>query len=137
MGQIILPALIPDIRRIYDVYFAAFENDLMGSIMLSILFPDSQITSEEFRSAHSAGTLQYWHSSNNQYTLKCVDTITGDIIGMGLGDVYLRERTAEERKNQGVPWLEGARRERAEKVLNPLWEMREKLFGGRPYICQS
>ncbi|KJK78709.1 hypothetical protein H634G_06085 [Metarhizium anisopliae BRIP 53293] len=134
MGQVILPALIPDIRRIYDVYFSAFEHDLMGQIMLKILFPGAQITDDEFRKGHAAGTLQYWHSSDNQYTLKCVDTSTGEIIGMGLGDVYLRERSPEERKNHGVPWLEGEHRERAEKVLNPLWEMRERFFGGRPYI---
>ena len=39
MVQVILPALIPDIRRIYDVYFAAFKNDPMGDLMLEILFP--------------------------------------------------------------------------------------------------
>ncbi|KAG8427076.1 hypothetical protein J3459_007545 [Metarhizium acridum] len=106
----------------------------MGQIMLKILFPGVQITDDEFTKSHAAGTLQYWHTSDNQYTLKCVDTSTGEIIGMGLGDVYLRERSPGERKNHGVPWLEGEHQERAKKVLNPLWEMRERLFGGRPYI---
>ncbi|GJN67697.1 GCN5-related N-acetyltransferase (GNAT) domain-containingprotein [Purpureocillium lilacinum] len=132
MVQVILPALIPDIRRVYDIYFAAFEHDLMGRLMLKILFPG--ILDDGFRDAHAAGTLQYWHSSESQYTLKCVDTETGDIIGMGLGDLYLKERTPEERQNHGVPWLQGEQRERAEKILNPLWEVRERLFGGRPYI---
>ncbi len=134
MVQVILPALIPDIRRVYDIYFAAFEHDLMGRLMLKILFPG--ILDDGFRDAHAAGTLQYWHSSESQYTLKCVDTETGDIIGMGLGDLYLKERTPEERQNHGVPWLQGEQRERAEKILNPLWEVRERLFGGRPYICK-
>ncbi|KAM3453679.1 hypothetical protein MY3296_003522 [Beauveria thailandica] len=52
------------------------------------------------------------------------------------GDAYLRERTLPERANHGVPWLEGEQRARAEKVLNPLWEVRERLFGGRRYICK-
>ncbi|POR34791.1 Acyl-CoA N-acyltransferase [Tolypocladium paradoxum] len=132
MVQVILPALIPDIRRVYDVYFSAFEQDQMGRLMLKILFPG--MLDDGFREVHAAGTLQYWHSADNQYTLKCIDTITGDIIGMGLGDLYIRERSLEERQNLGVPWLEGEQRERAEKILNPLWEAREKLFGGRPYI---
>ena len=56
---------------------------------------------------------------------------------MGLGDIHVKERSVEERKNFGVPWLEGEQRIRAEKVLNPLWEVKEKLWGGRPYICKS
>ncbi|KFA67794.1 hypothetical protein S40285_04511 [Stachybotrys chlorohalonatus IBT 40285] len=132
MVQVVLPALIPDIRKVYDIYFNAFKNELMGQIILEILFP-GELT-EEFRQAHAAGTLAYWHTCPWQYTFKCVDTDTGDIIGMGLGDVYLTERTEEERKNHGVPWLLGEQRERAEAILNPLWEMREKLFGGRRYI---
>ncbi|KAH7322726.1 hypothetical protein B0I35DRAFT_476647 [Stachybotrys elegans] len=132
MVQVVLPALITDIRRIYDVYFSAFENDSMGRLMVKILFPME--IDDEFRKAHAAGTLAYWHTSPWQYTFKCVDTDTGDIIGMCLGDIYLQERTVEERMNHGVPWLTGAERERAEAILDPLWEVREKLFGGRPYI---
>lgn len=134
MTQVVLPALIPDIPRIYDVYFSAFKNDAMGSLMLNILFPGT--IDDDFRKAHAAGTLSYWHVSNCQYTLKVVDTHSGEIIGMGLGDAYLRERTEVERANHGVPWLEGKQRERAEAILNPLWEMREALFGGRRYICK-
>ncbi len=134
MAQVVLPALIPDIPRIYDVYFSAFKNDPMGSLMLKILFPGT--IDADFRKAHAAGTLSYWHASECQYTLKVVDTGTGDIIGMGLGDAYLKERTEQERANHGVPWLEGKQREKAEAVLNPLWEMREGLFGGRRYICK-
>jgi hypothetical protein len=134
MSQVVLPALIPDIPRIYNVYFDAFKNDPMGSLMVKILFPGT--IDEEFRKAHSAGTLSYWHTSEYQYTLKVVDTATGNIIGMGLGDIYIKERTEAERANHGVPWLQGEQRKRAEGVLNPLWEMREKLFGGRRYICK-
>lgn len=133
MAQVVLPALIPDIPRIYEIYFDAFRADKMGALMLQILFPGT--IDEEFLKAHAAGTLSYWHISNCQYTLKVVDTASGDIIGMGLGDVYLHERSEEERANHGVPWLEGEQRERAERVLNPLWEVRERLFGHRRYIC--
>lgn len=133
MSQVVLPALIPDIPRIYQIYFDAFRADKMGALMLRILFPGT--LDDEFRKAHAAGTLSYWHLSDCQYTLKVVDTATGAIVGMGLGDAYLRERTVPERANHGVPWLEGEQRERAEKVLNPLWEVRERLFGGRRYIC--
>lgn len=133
MGQVVLPALIPDIPKVYDVYFNAFQNDQMGKIMLEILFPG--VIDDDFKKAHAAGTLAYWHTSASQYTFKCVDTSTGDIVGMALGDVYLTERNEEERRNQGVPWLLGEQRERAEKILNPLWEVRERLFGGKRYIC--
>ncbi|KAK3298101.1 putative GNAT family acetyltransferase [Chaetomium fimeti] len=133
MVHAVLPALIPDIRKIYEAYFASFDNEQMGNIMLGILFPGG-VDSEEFRAAHAAGTLDWWHKSDTQYTYKCVDMDTAEIVGMGLIDVYIKPRTEEERKNGGVPWLAGEQRERAEKVLNPLWEVREKLFGGRPYI---
>ncbi|KAI1124877.1 putative GNAT family acetyltransferase [Nemania abortiva] len=132
MGLVVLPALIPDIRRVYEIYFSAFDNDYMGSIMLKILFP-APIT-DEFKAAHATGTLQWWHTCDYQYTMKCVDTDTGEIVGMGLGDILVKPRTPEERQNHGAPWLEGEQRERAEKVLNPLWEMREKFFGGQPHI---
>lgn len=137
MVYVVLPALIPDIRRLYDVYFNAFKNDKMGQIMVQLLFPGTLTESEEFRKGHAEGTLSYWHTSDVQYTFKCVDSLTGDIVGIGLGDVYIKKRSDEERAFQGVSWLQGEDRERAEKVVRPLWEMREKLFGGEPYLCQS
>lgn len=136
MVYLVLPALIPDIRRLYDVYFASFKNDKMGQIMLRILFPGTLTDSEEFRKGHASGTLEYWHVSSVQYTFKVVDTETGDIVGMGLGDVYIKPRSETERAFEGVPWLQGEDKERAEKVLRPLWEARENLFGGQPYLCK-
>ena len=109
----------------------------MGRIMLDILFPNTDTSTPEFRSLHAAGTLSYWHGSDVQYTFKCVDTATGEIVGMALGDVFVKNRSERERRNPGVTWLEGKERERAEKVLSPLWEMRERLFGGRPHVCMS
>lgn len=137
MTLAVLPALVPDIPRIYEIYFLSFHNDAMGRIMLDILFPNTDTSSADFRKAHAAGTLSYWHTSDVQYTFKCVDMKTGEIVGMALGDVFVRERSEEERRFGGVGWLEGKERERAEMVLRPLWEMRDKLFGGRPYVCMS
>lgn len=136
MTYAILPALIPDIERIYDVYFAAFKNDKMGQIIVDILFPHGT-DKAEFRKAHAAGTLDWWHKCGVQYTFKCVDTETGEIVGMALGDVLIQGRTDEERKYQSVPWLEGPHKERADAVLKPLHEAREMLFGGRPHICKQ
>ncbi|CAM1509032.1 Fc.00g027710.m01.CDS01 [Cosmosporella sp. VM-42] len=132
MVLVVIPALIPDIPKIYNIYFEAFKNEEMGRIMVDILFP--QGIDDEFKNAHAAATLAYWHTSESQFTFKCVDTESGEIVGMGLGDLYLKPRSEEERRNLGVPWLEGAQRERAEAVLNPLWEAREKLLGGQPHI---
>lgn len=135
MPVIVLPVLIPDIEKVYDVYFAAFNNEPMAQIMLGALFPGG--ITPEFRKSHTAATLDWWHKSTDQYTAKVVDVDTGEIIGMILADVFIRERTEEERKFQGIPWLEGAEKERAEAIVKPLSEMREKLFGGRKYICKS
>lgn len=134
MVLVILPALIPDIRKVYAAYFESFKNDVMGQLMVQMLFPGGLTETQEFRESHAEGTLAYWHKSEVQYTFKVVDTDTAEIVGIALGDIYLRERSDDERKWEGVPWLEGEARERAEKVLKPLWEAREKLFGGRPYI---
>lgn len=132
----ILPALLPNVESIYDVYFSAFSADQMGRVMLDVLFPGG-FEGADFRVAHAVATREYWKGADQQYTWKVVDTETGDVAGMILGDVYMKPRSVEERRNFGVPWLEGEHRRRAEAVLDPLWEARERIFGGRPYICRS
>ncbi len=134
MGFVVLPALIPDIRAVYEVYFAAFKADEDGRRILDILFPDG-FTSEEFRAAHTAATLNWWHSSRTQHTFKCVDD-DGNVVGMALCDVFAKPQTEDERKNPGVGWLHGEQRERAERVLGPLWDARDRVWGGRRYICE-
>lgn len=67
--------------------------------------------------------------SDTQYTYKCVNMDMAEIVGMGLIDVYVKPRTEEERKNGCVPRLKGEQRERAEKVLTPLWEKLSLLAG--------
>lgn len=135
MGFIVLPALIPDIRPVYDAYFAAFAVDPDGRRLLDILFPDG-FASEEFRAAHTAATLNWWHTSQTQHTFKCVDTNDGAVVGMALCDVFAKPQTEDERKNPGVGWLQGEQRERAERVVAPLWEARDRAFGGKRYICE-
>ncbi|KIX07796.1 uncharacterized protein Z518_02450 [Rhinocladiella mackenziei CBS 650.93] len=132
MPVVVLPALIPDIEEVYDIYFAAFKNEPMGEIMLGILFPGG--ITEEFRKSHAAATLDWWHKSTTQYTFKVVEVETREIIGMILADVYWKERSEQERQWTGIPWLQGAEKERAEAITRPLWEVREKLFGGRRYV---
>lgn len=135
MGFVVLPALVSDIEKVYDIYFAAFGNDLLGSLMLKILFPGG--ITKEFRDVHTRETLRFWQTCPFQYTMKCVDTDTGEIVGMALGDILFHERTAEERQRPAIGWLQGEAQERAEKVVGRLWEAHEKVLGGRRHICEQ
>jgi hypothetical protein len=94
---VVLPALIPDIKKVYDVYFASFMNEQMARLMVDIVFPNNMMEAEDFRTNHTAGTLAYWHTTDSQYTFKCVDNSTGDVMGMALGDIILSEQSAEGR----------------------------------------
>jgi len=133
----VLPALIPDIEGVYDAYFAAFEADQDGKRVLDLLFPDGY-TSKEFREAHKKATIDWWHHSTEQYTFKCIDLNTLEVVGMALIDVFARQRSddPETRKFTGIPWLSGEHRERADAVVGALCEAREKIWGGKPYICE-
>lgn len=134
MGRLIVaPALIPDIPRLYDIYFEAFKEDEMGRLIMNILFPGG--VTDEFKKAHAAATLAYWHTSNSQFTFKCIDLDNGEIVGMGLADLVVVPK--EKRENPGVEWLQGEEKERAERILNPLWEARDELIGSQPHICKS
>ncbi|KAK1969010.1 acyl-CoA N-acyltransferase [Colletotrichum sublineola] len=128
MGLTVLPALIPDIPQTYDAYFEAFK----GSVILDILFPTG--IDEAFREGHTKHTVDYWHKNNTQYTIKCVDIETGEIVGMALWDVFVKERTPEEYRSPGAVWLQGEERARADELINPLNETKEKIWGGRKYV---
>lgn len=104
--------------------------------MVEVLFPNGISEGDEFRKAHAEATLKHWHQSTNQHTFKCVDSETGEIVGMGLGDTVFRERSEEERRNTGISWLKGKEKEKAEKILTPLWDVRERLWAGRRHICE-
>ncbi|KAI0143050.1 acyl-CoA N-acyltransferase [Xylariaceae sp. FL1272] len=120
MPLAVLPAHICDVEEIFDVYFAAFEHEPI----LGFLFPGGVD-----RKAHTAGTVQWWNHDSNGYSLKCVDTDTGKIVGMAQFDIFWKpgEENAW-KKPEGALWLEGKDREKAESVLCPLWNMHEELW---------
>ncbi|KAF4125980.1 Ribosomal protein S18 acetylase RimI [Geosmithia morbida] len=128
MGLACLPTLVPDIKDVYDAYFEAFK----GEPIIDILFPSG--VDESFRKLHTESTAEYWKQSKCQYTVKCIDSETGEVIGMGLWDLYMQERTDEEIKDPGVTWLEGTHKERAERILGPLWKKKIEIMGRRPHI---
>jgi hypothetical protein len=130
----VVPGLVPDIERLYDIYFDAFGRDEMGKIMTELLFP-SGIT-PEFRKSHTAFTLEWWKTCDYQYTVKCVDSETGDIVGMGLGDLIIPKGGEKTMEYPGVTWLEGEQRARAERILQPLWDARQRIWEGKSYICE-
>ncbi|KAF2468424.1 uncharacterized protein BDR25DRAFT_372913 [Lindgomyces ingoldianus] len=110
MGFVALPALIPDIAAVYDVYFEAFRYTSILSALFS-LATASDLTSSgsEFRKAHIAHTLSYCE--------------TGSVMGMTLWDVYVHPNNW---KKEGVAWLEEKEKVRAERLPSPLWEARER-----------
>lgn len=131
MGFVVLPASIPDIREIYDVYFNAFE----GELVTQILFPwDTH--NKEFRDGHTQHTLDYWHKDSLQYTYKCLDTDTGKIVGMSLWDFHWKARSEEERKLPTVDWLQGDQQKRAQNFIRAFWQRKENLIAGREHACK-
>ncbi|KAF1994959.1 hypothetical protein P154DRAFT_360662 [Amniculicola lignicola CBS 123094] len=132
MPYTILPALIPDIPAVYTCYFSAFASTpLVSALFPSATTSDLLDATSSFRQAHTASVISYWNTSSTQYTLKCIDTTTGDIIGMALWDVYV---TPSDWKRGELNWLTGKERERAEALVMPLWEKREKFWDGRRYL---
>jgi GNAT superfamily N-acetyltransferase len=63
--------------------------------------------------------------------LKCVDSETGEIVGMALWDIYL---TPSKWRRGEISWLSGEERERAEALISPLWDAREQLWLDQKYI---
>jgi ribosomal protein S18 acetylase RimI-like enzyme len=74
---------------------------------------------------------QYWSTDSTQYTLKCVDTETGKIVGMALWDIYL---TPSKWRRSELFWLSGQERERADALIQPLWNAREMLWLDERYL---
>lgn len=132
MGFVVLPATLPDIRAIYDVWFAAFK----GQLILDLIYPGTDLNDEEFRKIHTEGTLEYWKGLSMEHTFQCIDTDTGKIAGMATWQVYWRERTDEERQKPWIGWLEGDQRTRAEGFLEQLWEKKEKFLGAKKHVCE-
>ncbi|KAI0019415.1 acyl-CoA N-acyltransferase [Xylariomycetidae sp. FL0641] len=126
MPWVVLPAQIRDVEPVYDVYFAAFKDEPV----LGFLFPGGVD-----RKAHTEGTIQWWNHDPNGYTIKCVDTDTGKIVGMASWDIFWKPGPESGwPKPEGAVWLEGDARKKAESVLMPLWDMHEKLFGKHRHV---
>ncbi|KAK9772228.1 putative N-acetyltransferase domain-containing protein [Seiridium cardinale] len=122
----VLPALIPEITPVYDVYFAAFKNEKI----MEYLYPGGVD-----RQAHKHGTTLWLHHDQNGYTIKVVDSDTGAVVGMAQWEVFWRPgKDTLWKKPKGAEWLKGDKRTKAETVLIPNWNMREKLFGGRKHV---
>ncbi|KAF3037840.1 hypothetical protein E8E12_008348 [Didymella heteroderae] len=131
MGFVVLPALPADISAVYDVYFAAFKDNVITKALFpSATAEDMTDTESEFRKAHTAHVQQYWQNNLTQHTLKCVDS-EGKVVGMALLDVYI---TPSDWKKGEIGWLQGKERERAEALIGPLWDAREKLWSNERYL---
>lgn len=63
--------------------------------------------------------------------MKCVDLDSGRIVGMALWDIYLTPSAWEKGE---ISWLQGQEKERAEQLISPLWEARERLWHRERYI---
>ncbi|KAI6091116.1 acyl-CoA N-acyltransferase [Hypoxylon rubiginosum] len=121
MPLIVLPAQVADIEPIYDVYFAAFQNEPI----IDLLYPGGVD-----RKAHIEGTKLWWAHNTALYTIKCIDTDIGEVVGMATYDVFWRPgKDNGWEKPAGIPWLEGKEKEKCEAVLRPMWDMRDELFG--------
>ncbi|KAF9871432.1 GNAT family [Colletotrichum karsti] len=129
MPLAVLPALVEDIPRVYDVQFAAFRDEPI----MRFLYPNGVD-----RELHTKGTVEWWNHDRIGHTVKCVETDTGEIVGMATWEIYWRpgEENAYQ-KPDGIPWLTGDDKVRCERILVPMWDMRVKLFGKRRYIYLS
>ncbi|KAH9864442.1 hypothetical protein J1614_010376 [Plenodomus biglobosus] len=132
MGFVVLPALVTDISSVYDAYFAAFKNNAVTRAFFPSATEDDLIKSDsKFRSVHTQHTLQYWQTTPTQYTVKCVDTETGNVVGMALWDIYLAPSNW---KKGEISWLHGEEKDRADALISPLWNVRERLWANERYI---
>lgn len=125
MVFVVLPALIPDITPVYDVYFAAFKDEPI----IGYYYPNGVNRDE-----HRQQVLDQWSLDPDSYTLKCVEPATGLIVGMATFEVQWH--TGSNRPGGVAGMLEGWERQRLETVLQSLSSMREKLVGERRHVCK-
>ncbi|KAH7083050.1 acyl-CoA N-acyltransferase [Paraphoma chrysanthemicola] len=133
MGLVVLPALSSDISEVYDVYFAAFrDNAVTRALFPKASANDMTNSASAFRrKTHTSHVSQYWPTDPTQYTLKCVDSDSGEIVGMALWDIYLSPSTWTRPQ---LSWLDGDEKIRAENLITPLWNAREHYWIGERYI---
>ncbi|KAK8086602.1 Ribosomal protein S18 acetylase RimI [Apiospora phragmitis] len=133
MSFAVLPALIPDITPVYDVYFAAFKDEKI----FEYIYPDGVNRNE-----HRQWMTDQWGIDPNEYTLKCVEPATGQIVGMATFEVYWNANVDTE-TSVGMKWkrpdgdfsrLNGFEKQRLEIVMGALWNMRENIIGNRRHV---
>ncbi|KAL7623662.1 hypothetical protein AAE478_005214 [Parahypoxylon ruwenzoriense] len=126
MPLVVLPAQPSDVKSMHDVYFAAFKDEPV----MKFLFPGGVD-----RASYDIMVRDSWAHDTSICPVKCVDTSTGDIIGMATWEIYWRPGEGNKwKKPAGVTWLSGEEREKAEKVIMPMYNMRDELFGGRRHV---
>ncbi|KAK7977956.1 GNAT family protein [Apiospora saccharicola] len=127
MAFVVLPALIPEIAEVYDVYFAAFKDEPI----LEYYYPNGINHNE-----HRQRVLDGWNLDPDSYTLKCVEPATGHIVGMAVFEVQWRKGSS--RPRGASESLEGWERQRLQTVLDALNNKREELMGERKHVyCQT
>ncbi|KAF9892842.1 hypothetical protein FE257_000431 [Aspergillus nanangensis] len=126
MPLAVLPVQIADVEPVYDVFFEAFKDEPI----MKFLYPGGID-----RKAHAEATIQWWNQDTTSYTVKCVDTETGEIVGMSTWEVFWRPAPEERwHKPTDIPWLEGEEKTQCLRVVGPMWDVREELFGRQKYI---
>ena len=126
MTLVVLPALDAELEPLYDVWLAAFK----GQPAVNVLFPE-----DADRKAQIELIRQSWGDVG--YPIKCVDTETGDIVGMATWEVFWRSSDDSGwKKPSCIPWLTAEDWNKAKEVVLPMWDVREKLFGKRRHVCK-
>lgn len=126
MTLIVLPALDAELEPVYDVWSAAFK----GQPAVSVLFPEGAD-----RKAQIEHIRQSWGDVG--YPIKCVDTETGDIVGMAVWEIFWRSGEGSGWENPGrIPWLTSEDWDKAKEVVLPMFDVRERLLGKQKHVCK-
>ena len=119
-----------DIERIVEVQFSAFEGDPYQEA----LFPGEYYSAALRKEAYDR-TLRYFRSDPTAQWKVCVDQVTNTIYGFALWNVYDNPRPESEwRKAPEVDWCIGRQKEIAFNFLSLNQGLRERIWGGRPYV---
>ena len=129
MNHQVIPALEADIDRLTDIQFAAFGDDPTHQI----LYPGDR-SSSAVRANASERTLKSWRQTPEMYTMKCVESSTGEITGFAKWIFYKTPRSEEKwNVKPTAPWAEENHRVVAEQLLATTAEIRGRIWGWKPY----
>ncbi|KAK9783636.1 putative N-acetyltransferase domain-containing protein [Seiridium cardinale] len=129
MPLAVLPALETDMVEVSDVFFEGFKDEPL----MKFLYPHGVD-----RPAHVKATLEEWKHNTTTYTVKCVDSESGKILGMATWEIFWKpDKQARWERPTDIPWLQGKDKTRCLGVCEPMWDMRERLFGNAKHIYIS